>query len=518
MINEQVLIVGGGIAGLTAAIYAAKAGYKVTLFEKNDKCGGLVSSFSYEGFLFDGGTRALEGFLFPLLKDLEISLEYVKTPVSVGIEDTIVMVNSESGIQEYRHLLELMYPDAHIEIDKIFKPITKMGRFLAGVNRFLNSKQIERLYGLADIVRNIKVLLKMNTPMERYFKESLGITNQSLQDIILQHFFKGTPAFFALGYLYLYPDYIYTKGGTGTLAIKMEEKALAMGVNIVPNTPIQTVIPSEKIIIDENGGKHQYNHLIWAADLKKLYRSLDVQGLPGAVLAQFYKERERILKHKGAESIFTLFIAVDEEPEYFSRIASSHLFYTPSRKGLGALIREEQDAILNHWDRYSKTKILEWLEKVCRYNTFEIAVPVLKDPQAAPPHKTGLIVSFLFEYEIAKKAYDSGWYEELKEAVSQFIIKILAQTIYKGIDKKIIFTLSATPLSIEKISGSSEGAVIGWSMEQPPPVVNSMLKMKDSVKTAIPSILKAGQWTMSPAGIPTAVMTGQIAARMLKSK
>ena len=48
--NDQVVIVGGGMAGLTAAAYLSQAGIPVLLFEKEDKVGGLVNSFMI--FLF----------------------------------------------------------------------------------------------------------------------------------------------------------------------------------------------------------------------------------------------------------------------------------------------------------------------------------------------------------------------------------------------------------------------------------------------------------------------------------
>ncbi|MCW5208800.1 FAD-dependent oxidoreductase [Desulfobulbus sp. US1] len=38
--TKKILVMGGGIAGLTAATEAAKAGYEVTLVEKTDKLGG----------------------------------------------------------------------------------------------------------------------------------------------------------------------------------------------------------------------------------------------------------------------------------------------------------------------------------------------------------------------------------------------------------------------------------------------------------------------------------------------
>ncbi len=40
-------------------------------------------------------------------------------------------------------------------------------------------------------------------------------------DIITQHFFRDTPAFFALSYFSLYLDYNYPLGGTGTLPRKI---------------------------------------------------------------------------------------------------------------------------------------------------------------------------------------------------------------------------------------------------------------------------------------------------------
>ncbi len=55
----------------------------------------------------------------------------------------------------------------------------------------------------------------MNMPVEDYLKTI--VKNPSLRDMISQHFFKNTPAFFALSYFSLYLDYFYPKGGVGKL-------------------------------------------------------------------------------------------------------------------------------------------------------------------------------------------------------------------------------------------------------------------------------------------------------------
>jgi heterodisulfide reductase subunit A len=50
MLNQELLIVGGGISGITAALEAAKQGFKTYLVEKSDKLGGLLNKIHY---LFD---------------------------------------------------------------------------------------------------------------------------------------------------------------------------------------------------------------------------------------------------------------------------------------------------------------------------------------------------------------------------------------------------------------------------------------------------------------------------------
>jgi squalene-associated FAD-dependent desaturase len=53
--RPQVAIVGGGLAGISAALACADAGAAVTLFEKRKHLGGLTWSFSHDGLSMDNG-------------------------------------------------------------------------------------------------------------------------------------------------------------------------------------------------------------------------------------------------------------------------------------------------------------------------------------------------------------------------------------------------------------------------------------------------------------------------------
>jgi phytoene dehydrogenase-like protein len=179
-------------------------------------------------------------------------------------------------------------------------------------------------------MRTMYRISRMNTP----FEESLDTisSNQSLKDIIGQHFFSKTPVFFALSYSALYNDYIYPQDGVGAF--------------------IETMVDA----IRKRGGDIRFNTEI------------------------------------------------------------VHIFYTPDRQGLGDINTTELQTLLLDGGEPRKDEVYAWLRRFCRYNTFEISIPVLRDPDAAPEGKTGLIISALFDHELTRRIHAAGWYEEFQAA------------------------------------------------------------------------------------------------------
>src|SRR4051812_40614445 len=57
--QPDVVVVGGGMAGLTAACYLARAAVAVTLFEQAPGLGGRAATQNHEGYLFNRGAHAL---------------------------------------------------------------------------------------------------------------------------------------------------------------------------------------------------------------------------------------------------------------------------------------------------------------------------------------------------------------------------------------------------------------------------------------------------------------------------
>lgn len=520
--NHRTIIVGAGMAGLTAAVYLSRAGHNVLLLEKNKECGGLLNSFSRDGFTFDAGARSIlnAGVIHPMLNELGIELEFLNSPVSIGIENEIINLSPETGLDNYVQLLEKLYPENTKDIDKIDSKIRKIMRdmrILYAIDNpnFREQKDgayLRQLLGwMPKFLPVLRRMSKQNEPVESYLGKLTS--NQSLIDIIAQHFFRKTPVSFALGYFYSYTDYIYPKGGTGKLPNAIAQKIIEFNGEIKTETEIVAVNASEKELRDKEGNTYTYDSLIWSADLKTLYRILETNELEEKITREILEQKENILSKRGCDSVYSLFVGVDKPLEEFSSISNGHFFYTPSKQGLGEVHWSELDSLIENFENKSKDEILQWLDNYCQLTTYEISIPAFRDPALAPEGKTGVEISMLFEYDLLKKIEDAGWYEDFRTEVENRMLDTLTNSIYLGLKEKVLFQSSSTPLSIAKIAGTSEGAIVGWSYLSEVPVVHELRKIPSSVNTPIPDVYIAGQWAYSPAGLPTAIITGWNAAK-----
>ena len=222
--RRETLIIGAGLSGLTAAAYLTKAGHPVRLLERTGTVGGLVTSFTRSGYLFDTGARSIEnsGIIRPMLKDLGIELELLDSHVSIGVESHMVDMAATDSIDQYRKVLETLYPEHKKEVRRIFRTIAKVYKEMQVIYGFENpvfkDYRTDRHYLVTELLPWVGRFLlavfrmeRMQEPIESFLTKFSSY--QSLNDIIGQHFFKRTPAFFALGYFYVYGDYLYPKGG-----------------------------------------------------------------------------------------------------------------------------------------------------------------------------------------------------------------------------------------------------------------------------------------------------------------
>jgi phytoene dehydrogenase-like protein len=520
----EAIVVGAGIGGLTAAAYLSRNNIETLLIDKNIKPGGLVNTFSHNGFKFDGGARAFEnsGVIFPMLKQLGIDIKFVHNLVSVGIADEIINFLSQESLMEYQQLLCNTYPENTEEIFLIIKEIKKVIEYMSVIygidnpmfcDNFTDKEYVfkELFPWLMKYIVNIKKAQKLNQPVEEYLHRFTD--NQSLIDAVIQHFFKGTPTFFALSYFGQYLDYSYPIGGTGVLADSMAEYIIKKNNEILTQTEVLSVDVKDKTVTISDNRKVSYDYLIWAADLRVLYSNINTFHMKNKDRKKVEKTKSRILTSHGSDSVLSVFIETEFNVDYFKDKIKGHCFYTPDKRGLSMSMMSKRDVYLKDKagdDEYEALKeiILEYLE----LTTYEISIPSLRDETMSPSGKTGVIVSTLMEYDVFKQSIEKGWYENLKSFCVNSILKVLDRSIFPGILEKTINTICATPVTIENVTKGLEGSITGWAYSLNMPVQSSMTKIASSVETDIKDVFKAGQWAFYPSGLPTCIITGKLAA------
>ncbi|HEY2774342.1 MAG TPA: FAD-dependent oxidoreductase [Candidatus Binatia bacterium] len=85
--DADVIVVGGGLAGLTAAAFAARAGARVVLLERTEEAGGRGTTHESSGYRFNVGPHALYdgGPAYKTLTELGVSFTGRRPAVSGGL-------------------------------------------------------------------------------------------------------------------------------------------------------------------------------------------------------------------------------------------------------------------------------------------------------------------------------------------------------------------------------------------------------------------------------------------------
>lgn len=530
----DVIVVGSGIAGLSSAAFLCRDGIRTLVCERGESYGGLVNSFDKDGFTFDGGIRAFEnsGIIIPMLKQLGIDLEFVRNPVSIGIGNDIITLTSKESLQDYQALLERNFPSSKDEIARIIEEIRKIMQYmdiLYGIDNplFLDSYSDTQyvfstlLPWLAKYRKTLRQIRKLQMPVYEYLRGFT--TNQVLIDCIAQHFFEKTPAFFAMSYFGLYLDYTYPKGGTGILAEKMATYILERGGMIAFDTEVTSIDVDEREIKTKDGRTFSYKKLIWAADMKALYRSVIPDSIASDKKRRFIGNWRALVEHShGGDSILSIYVATSLSPEYVKDHCGAHAFHTPARRGLHSLDLDKWKGIIEDgkMSRQRARKELEaYIKEFFACTTYEISCPALRDASLAPAGQTGLIISTLFAYDLVKFIKDSLWYDEFKELCINTALEVLGKNLLPDLAGNVLFSLCSTPVTIEQLTGNSEGAITGWAFTNGTiPSECRFAKIAKSIKTPIKDIYQAGQWSFSPSGLPVSALTGRLAAKEVSKK
>jgi phytoene dehydrogenase-like protein len=522
MNHVDVIVVGSGIAGLTATAYLSKEKLNVLLLEQASEVGGLLGAFTVDGHALDKGARSIidSGIVFPMLRQLGIPIEFVANPIKITLGSKSLILKDETDIGKYGMMLKEIYPQNAQEIDVIVKDIYYVMKTMDVLYGIENPMFLPKPYKIDYIVKTLipwalKFLFKfrnmsrLQEPINDFLRTRTK--NEELINIITQHFFSSTPTFFALSYFTLYLQYHYPKGSSQVIVDRLKALILKEGGKIETNKQIIKIDVEERQVETVDGQIYAYDQMIWAADTNVLYKTIDTDKIRSGKLLNKIEQRREFYKDKiGADSVLTIYMTVDLPPSHFESITGPHCFYTPRKEGLSAISLKDIQKDGQFID--DRQKLFDWVSTFVEYNTLEVSIPSLRDQSLSPQGQTGLIVSILFDYHLAKHFDKLAIYEEFKQHVTQLMVHQLSNGYIANLDQHILKTIVFTPLSIERKSLNTHGSLTGWSFANKPfPATHKFIQLTKSVLTAVDSIKQAGQWAFNPAGVPVSILTAKLA-------
>lgn len=242
MSKQSIIVIGGGLGGLSAAISLAQKGYTVSLYEKNHHLGGKLNYLSKEGFHFDLG---------PSILTMKAIFEQLFT-------------NAGKRMDDYVHTIELdlqwrlFFPDQTI-ID-LYGDLEKM----EAKNKALSRKDIQEYKNYLEYAKKLDQLvedgylehgldnIRQTIKYHGLFKSltSFDLTStmyESITDYITNSYLVDTLAYFAkyvgsspyrapgvlnmMSYMQYHTGAWYVPGGMNQLAEALVKLGKESGVN-----------------------------------------------------------------------------------------------------------------------------------------------------------------------------------------------------------------------------------------------------------------------------------------------
>ncbi len=271
---EKVIIVGAGLAGLTAADILSSAGIKVEVYEEQSSPGGLASTFYCNGFFADAGPHRFH------TSDARI-MDYIKSVLA----GDYYIIHRFSGVRLFKS-----YHDWPLSIKSLLHlPLGIMLK--AGADLFFRPKATDQSFHSHVISKYGRTLYKyfFKDYTEKFIKlDPLYVHSDWAKGgmdraIIDKRIKMNNLLDVARRMLFPKPvktEFIYPRGGgIDMFSRRLGEKIVAQGGTIHLGTAVKAVRPSAdgkpRVIA---GGKEQDADLVlWTAPLPELLSGL---GLP----------------------------------------------------------------------------------------------------------------------------------------------------------------------------------------------------------------------------------------------
>lgn len=251
MTAKTAIVIGSGVAGLSAASYLAQKGLRVTLLEKNSDIGGRARKFETQGFMFDMGPSwywmpdVFEKFYNDFGHTTSDFYELKRLDPSYQVFDKNgEAVQIPANMQELEQLFERYEPGSAIKLRAFLKEAQY--KYEVGINDLVYKPSVS-LLEFAD-ARLLKGLIKMDvfTSIKKHVRTFVShpflVELLEFPILFLGALSKNTPALYSLmNYADMSLGTWYPLGGMFKIIEAFKTIALKQGVDIRTNHEVLSI-------------------------------------------------------------------------------------------------------------------------------------------------------------------------------------------------------------------------------------------------------------------------------------
>jgi phytoene dehydrogenase-like protein len=472
--EKSIIIIGGGLTGLSAGCYGRMNGYKTTIFEMHDKAGGVATAWKRKGYTIDGAMNWLVG-----------------TRPGAPYYNIFEELGAAPSWKIYNHDL---YSVSEDKDGKVFKLYCDADQF----ERFLLEIAPEDKEPIQELTQAIRIFSQYNTPVEKpaelfdatdqaNMAKSLpylqlmqkwgAITGKDYAARLNNPYLRGIfsdiqmPMVMTLFVLSLQHSKSagYVLGGALALVKPIEERYRKLGGEIYfKSKVVKILVENDKAVGVKlaDGTEHRADWVVSAGDGHAVI--FDMLG--GKYI------NDTIKNMYAKPNIF--------QPLLYIGLGVKRSFddVPPSISGT-SFVLNKPIFIADQEKRSMNVLVYKW------------------DPSLAPAGSNAVIVAYGTDYDYWEKLkQDPAKYKAEKERIYKDVVVGLEQR-FPGISTQIEMHDVATPMTWVRYTGNWRGSYEGWMFGAHNGYISKTLP-------GLGNFYMAGQWVNPGGGMCTAVGSG----------